>query len=838
RSPDESGGSRRADNDERRGNGGRDRKQRERGRSYSESQEQATDDSPEKRLSTLLIILGDKMTPQEIHKNIEKIAEIVQTEYSKYEPLVLKTIKNCLMELPMKTFIYGTLVGLVNVKRPDIGSAIVKMTAQTLQQCLNEGNWRGAKFALKFFAELTNANVILPRTMLDIYDDLLTTLDEPNVKLVALQLRERSPEMLDSILSKIERYFESRDRAIAEIGGSVVLHSVMPYIGSNLPYDQADRNGWECQVLLKPWSDYDSVLVTSDQHEVDKFIVKEHSHQLCNTLPVPLFRVFVGLEDEAIVDSHKTTDISYFLIRDAIDDIIEIYEINRKECTKYLKDLAYNFASGTFVEKDTTTSITKSETKVKDELDIKIEPNMDTFSNNWGVEDSKEVNASSISNQGIVGFKLEQIIVEEIFSHIFRLPQPRFKPIFYHSLLTEICKSMHDFMDVECCYRFWNWFAHHLSNFGFVWNWKDWETTLQLDPLHPKVCFIRETLEKTIRYSYYDRIRSTIPEEFLVLFPTAEPTTNFRYEDPDHYLNNFAASLISKLRNKSSNSEIQAHLEEVGKNFPDLPAKEKEQAIRDLFVQCVLMLGSKSFSHVLNVIERYLLILQSLNETPEARLHTVKIVAEFWVNNTQFLGILLDKLLNYRVIDAISVISWLFTDEMEKDIARSYMWEIMKNTINKVISRVKQVTSKRETVLNPQSEVGGQGIDITSEEDKKINNQELHTVENTLNAVTREQKEVLLKMAQMFVNLLDSKLKTYESQGITDPMLQLWFWWAYGFFKEIARTASYQPQISTFLVTMETIVITPDINPCILNVIEMVKAFEHMRNATIENDFS
>ncbi|CAG8780302.1 20021_t:CDS:2, partial [Gigaspora rosea] len=159
--------------DERRGNGGRDRKQRERGRSYSESQDQVTDDSPEKKLSTLLIILGDKMTPQEIHKNIEKIADIVQTEYSKYELLVLKTIKNwfgyfymrlivyCVakysyipsliissfMELPMKTFIYGTLVGLVNVKRPDIGSAVVKMTAQTLQQCLNEGNWRGAKLS-------------------------------------------------------------------------------------------------------------------------------------------------------------------------------------------------------------------------------------------------------------------------------------------------------------------------------------------------------------------------------------------------------------------------------------------------------------------------------------------------------------------------------------------------------------------------------------------------------------------------------------------------------------------------------------------------------------------
>ncbi|CAG8808138.1 19799_t:CDS:10, partial [Gigaspora margarita] len=742
--------------DERRGNGGRDRKQRERGRSYSESQDQVTDDSPEKKLSTLLIILGDKMTPQEIHKNIEKIADIVQTEYSKYEPLVLKTIKNCFMELPMKTFIYGTLVGLVNVKRPDIGSAVVKMTAQTLQQCLNEGNWRGAKFTLKFFAELTNANVILPRTMLDIYDDLLTTLDEPNVKLVALQLRERSPEMLDSILSKIERYFESRERAIAEIGGSVVLHSVTPYIGSNLPYDQSD-------------------------HEVDKLIVKEHSHKLCNSLPVPLFRVFGDLEDETIVDSYKTTDISYFLIRDIIDDIIEIYEINRKECTKYLKDLPYNFASGTFVEKDTTTSITNSEVKVKDEPDIKIEPDMDTFSNNWGIDNSKEANASSISNQGIVGFKLEQIIVEE--SYLIALVL---------------------------------WMLNAATDFGIG---------LHIISATLALCGTGKIGSQLYNWTQCIQ-KSTIPEEFLILFPTAEPSTNFRYEDPDHRLNSFATSLISKLRNKSPNSEIQAHLEEVGKSFPDLPAKEKEQTIRDLFVQCVLMLGSKSFSHVLN----------SLNETPESRLHTVKIVAEFWVNNTQFLGILLDKLLNYRVIDAIAVISWLFSNEMEKDIAKSYVWEIMKNTINKVISRVKQVISKREMVLNPQSEIGGQGVDITSEEDKKINTQELHTVENTLNAVTREQKEVLLKVAQMFVSLLDNRLKTYESQGITDAMSQLCFWWAYGFFKEIART--YQPQISTFLVTMETIVITPDLNQCILNVIEMVKAFEQMKNATIENDFS
>ena len=54
------------------------------------------------------------------------------------------------MELPMKAYIYGTLIGLVNVTRPEVGSKVVKMTAQTLQQCLNEGNWRGAKLSVRY----------------------------------------------------------------------------------------------------------------------------------------------------------------------------------------------------------------------------------------------------------------------------------------------------------------------------------------------------------------------------------------------------------------------------------------------------------------------------------------------------------------------------------------------------------------------------------------------------------------------------------------------------------------------------------------------------------------
>ncbi|CAH1757154.1 13788_t:CDS:10 [Entrophospora sp. SA101] len=705
-------------------------------------------DTPDKRLTKLLIILGDKMSPQEIHSNIGIVSNLIQTEYAKYEINILKAIKNCFMELPTKTFVYGTLIGLLNVARSDIGAAIVKMTSQSLQQCLNEGNWRGAKLSLKFFAELTNSNVILPRTMLDIYDDLLTTLDEPNVKMVATRLHDRSPDILEGILSKIERYFYARDRAIKEIDGLLVLNSVRPYVGSNIPYEQVD-------------------------------------------VIVPLFRIFDELDDETKNEHLEITDISYFLICDLIGDIIDIFEINRKECTKYLKDIAYSFAPGTFINKDTThTKNSEDSTEIK----IGTEDTAQKI-----LENDTTANVSNL-NKNIKCFQLEQMIVENIFSEIFRLPQPK----------------RLDIMDVECCYRFWNWFAHHLSNFGFLWNWKDWENNLMLDPLHPKVCFMRETLEKTIRYSYYERISSTIPEELMVIFPKSEPSTNFRYENPEDPLHTAATNLISKLRTKSSNSEVLNFLEELHKDFPSLEL-DQDTKIRDLFIQCVLMLGSKSFSHVLNVIERYLTILQSLNETFEAKLHTVKIVADFWANNTQFLGILLDKLLNYRVIDAISIISWLFADEMEKDIAR-------------------QVTAKLEILQNPHADDSKiQGIDITSEVIGE-NSDEKHNLENTLNVVKKEQKEVLIKMVQMFASLLEKKLNFYKQQGIQNPLSQLWFWWAFGLFKEIGRL--YEPQLSTFMVTLENIVITPNTDPNILSVFEIVKAIGHMRNLVVSEDIS
>lgn len=99
-----------------------------------------------------------------------------------------------------------------------------------------------------------------------------------------------------------------------------------------------------------------------------------------------------------------------------------------------------------------------------------------------------------------------------------------------------------------------------------------------------------------------------------------------------------------------------------------------EDVAREIFLQCLMYHGSKSFSHLLSIVERqvpyvrhktynvrYLPLIQDFNSLPQNKLHTIKVTASFWARNTQFLEIILDKYMNYRVLDPASIISWVLS---------------------------------------------------------------------------------------------------------------------------------------------------------------------------------
>jgi nuclear cap-binding protein subunit 1 len=93
---------------------------------------------------------------------------------------------------------------------------------------------------------------------------------------------------------------------------------------------------------------------------------------------------------------------------------------------------------------------------------------------------------------------LNQMIVEVIFSQLFRLPKAPHLELFYGAILIDLCRVQSSAMppllaDVAesfykragsfhpiCLDRFVNWFSYHLSNFEYRWSWTDWLDSVEV----------------------------------------------------------------------------------------------------------------------------------------------------------------------------------------------------------------------------------------------------------------------------------------------------------------------------------------------------------------------
>ena len=149
--------------------------------------------------------------------------------------------------------------------------------------------------------------------------------------------------------------------------------------------------------------------------------------------------------------------------------------------------------------------------------------------------------------------------MDAVFSQLFQLPVPEHKLVYYHSVLTEACKIAPaaiapslgrairclyrntNRMDLELSHRFLDWFAHHLSNFGFTWKWTEWVDDVNLPDIHPQKAFILGALDKEIHLSFAQRIKGTLPEPLQGLIgPDMEKDVpDFRFNEESKILTPF-----------------------------------------------------------------------------------------------------------------------------------------------------------------------------------------------------------------------------------------------------------------------------------------------------------
>ncbi|ORX59900.1 ARM repeat-containing protein [Piromyces finnis] len=793
------------------------------------------------RLQRLILKIGDKINSN-LQSDLESLAKVLNDEYNSHKDVILNTLKACITEIPTKTGVYATLTSLLNSNSYEFGVEIISTNCDAMDEALKHGKWTTVKLLMRYFASLINLNTITPYSFIGMIETFLGAIHEHDVRMersdffvycvlstlpwACEYLNEKASSELEKIYLAIEEYMNSRIQKMESLGRSPTLQSLQYYRDCDSPYEQVDyleslwrqtiqlkAENWEVKVLPKTYKLFEniSLMVVNGNlnQELRNFTLPPDSQDIKYMTPGTKFWIF----DDSLINVENsnihlplTSSITRYILYDIAADTLNIFSINHKECTRFLLQYKDSFNS-----------------EYLDEINCNV----------------------------------YEAVMEVIFAEMLKLPSSDIKQIYYNTIVIDMCKGLMDKipgvfgrtfrslfnrfdlseyggLDVECIRRMTEFFSHHLSNFAYIWNWKDWIPILEKDPLSGQYVFIRETLEKCIRLSYYDRIKPLLPQEFTEsdIFSKTAPCTNYKYQNNDfgdQTLYEYAQEIYNAFRSKTPPQEINVILEKINNyvseknknNSMDVDEQEldPESIVLEIVIQSAMMVGSKSFSHILNVVERYISILTSLNATNEAKDKTVRFVADFWKYNPQFLEIILDKLVNYRVVDPSNIISWILSDIILSDqYTNLYVWSILRNTLKKVVLRVQQIKAKLEYTKMSYKEQEEKSMldDKESIETMRNSHEEaIAVIEKTQEAVIRDQKEAFICVFQRFVDTTEIKIKEFERQNI-DPVKTPWWRWVVGFIRDVGRT--FSEEVQSFMVTLETIILTDNLDPRIKNV--------------------
>lgn len=175
-----------------------------------------------------------------------------------------------------------------------------------------------------------------------------------------------------------------------------------------------------------------------------------------------------------------------------------------------------------------------------------------------------------------------------------------------------------------------------------------------------------------------------------------------------------AQVLLDLLRGRAKADDIVSHLQVMKSSITDSAEAgvNIDTVIRSISMQSLLYIGSRSFSHFLNAIERYLPVLRSLAQTAEGKADLLAAAARFWRRNPQMVRIVFDKLMQYQIVDPSDVIGWAFTSTTstkDSDTAAAvpyidaFRWGIIEAALDKANGRL-MIARKKAAALRKEED--------------------------------------------------------------------------------------------------------------------------------------
>ncbi|KAM5300226.1 nuclear cap-binding protein subunit 1 isoform 3-T3 [Ctenodactylus gundi] len=721
----------------------------------------------EDRLESLICKVGEKSAAS-LESNLESLAGVLVADLPNYKSKILRLLCTVARLLPEKLTIYTTLVGLLNARNYNFGGEFVEAMIRQLKESLKANNYNEAVYLVRFLSDLVNCHVIAAPSMVAMFENFVSVTQEEDVP----QVR--------------------RDWYV------YAFLSSLPWVGKEL-YEKKDAE------MDRIFANTESYLKRRQKTHVPMLQVwtADKPHPQEEYLDC-LWSQIQKLKKDRWQERHI---LRPYLAFDSI--LCEALQHNLPPFTPppHTEDSVYPMPRVIFRMFDYTDDPEGPVMPGSHSVErFVIEENLHCIiKSHW--KERKTCAAQLVSYPGKNKIPLNYHIVEVIFAELFQLPAPCHIDVMYTTLLIELCKLQPgslpqvlaqatemlymrlDTMNTTCVDRFINWFSHHLSNFQFRWSWEDWSDCLTQDLESPKPKFVREVLEKCMRLSYHQCILDIVPPTFSALCP-ANPTCIYKYGD------------------ESSNE---------GFSFNPLKI--------EVFVQTLLHLASKSFSHSFSALAKFHEIFKTLAESDEGKLHVLRVMFEVWRNHPQMIAVLVDKMIRTQIVDCAAVANWIFSSELSRDFTRLFVWEILHSTIRKMNKHVLKIQKELEEAkekLARQHKRRSDDDDRSSDRKDGALEEQIERLQEKVESAQSEQKNLFLVIFQRFIMILTEHLVRCEADGTS--ILTPWYKNCIERLQQIFL--QHHQIIQQYMVTLENLLFTAELDPHILAVFQQFCALQ------------
>ncbi|XP_050368577.1 nuclear cap-binding protein subunit 1 [Argentina anserina] len=674
---------------------------------------------------SLLLRIGeaspDYGTSSDFKEHIETCFGVLRRELEHSSHDVRQFLIQCAEQLPHKIPLYSTLIGLLNLENEDFIRKVVENTHSNFQDALDTGNCNMIRILMRFLTAMMCSNVLHPSSLVIVFETLLssaaTTVDEekgnPSWQSRAdfyitcilsclpwggAELIEQVPEEIERVLAGVEAYLSIR-KHVSDSGlsffedddDSAKVSTDKDFLEDLWGRIQVlSNNGWKLDSVPRPHLSFEAQLVNGKCHEFGPISCPDQPE-----LPSAISKITNGRQKHDaesiypqrirrlnIFPANKTEDMEpmdHFIVEEYLLDVLFFLNGCRKECASYMAGLP-------------------------------------------------------------VPFRYEYLMAETIFSQLLLLPQPPFRPTYYTLVIMDLCKAlpgafpgvvagavrvlfekMAD-LDMECRTRLILWFSHHLSNFQFIWPWEEWAYVLDLPKWAPQRVFVQEVLEREVRLSYWEKVKQSIesaPGLEELLPPKGMPNFKFRVEESiegnEQY--SLSADLRNMVKGRASAREIILWIEESL-----FPVHGMEVTL-NVVVQTLLDVGSKSFTHLITVLERYGQVIAKLCADQDKQVMLISEIDFYWKNNAQMTAIAIDRMMGYRLLSNLAIVKWVFSPEnVEQFHLSDRSWEILRNAVGKTYNRVcdlrKEILSLKKNIVSAEEATAAAKAELVAAETK------------------------------------------------------------------------------------------------------------------------